>query len=118
MTDRSHQPLNATMVKKMTAKIAGELDRVHAARAEQGRTRLRRLNAFEYRNTIRDLLHLNVDSFDPTGAFPPDEEHDGFTNLGGTLVLSDHLLEKCLEAAAQSQCYGRAGSVGRGYSAA
>ena len=82
--------------------ITGELGTVHAARAEQERTRLRRLNAFEYRNTIRDLLHVNVASFDPTGEFPPDEEHDGFKNLGRTLVLSDHLLEKYLGAAGHS----------------
>lgn len=82
--------------------ITGELDRAHAKRAEEERTTLRRLNAFEYSNTIRDLLHLNLDSFDPTGEFPPDEEHDGFKNLGKTLVLSDHLLEKYLGAASQS----------------
>lgn len=82
--------------------ITGELNRVHAARAEQERTRLRRLNAFEYRNTLRDLLHVNMASFDPTAGFPPDEEHDGFKNLGRTLVLSDHLLEKYLHAAWQS----------------
>ncbi|MDA7916842.1 DUF1592 domain-containing protein [Opitutaceae bacterium] len=82
--------------------INGKLQNVHAARAEQESTQLRRLNAFEYRNTIRDLLHLNVSSFDPTDVFPPDEEHEGFTNLGKTLVLSDHLLEKYLGAAWQS----------------
>ena len=82
--------------------IAGELETVHTARSEEERTRLRRLNAFEYGNTIRDLFHVNMDSFDPTGAFPPDEEHHGFKNLGKTLVLSDHLLEKYLDAAWQS----------------
>lgn len=82
--------------------ITGKLEKVHAKRVEQQRTRLRRLNAYEYRNTIRDLLHLNMASFDPTGEFPPDEEHEGFTNLGKTLVLSDHLLEKYLGAAWQS----------------
>ncbi|MBC9868399.1 MAG: DUF1592 domain-containing protein [Opitutae bacterium] len=82
--------------------ITGELETVHTARSEEERTRLRRLNAFEYGNTIRDLLHVNMDSFDPTGAFPPDEERHGFKNLGKTLVLSDHLLEKYLDAAWQS----------------
>ncbi len=82
--------------------ITSELERVHAARAGQDTTRLRRLNAFEYRNTVRDLLQINVDSFDPTASFPPDEELDGFQNLGKSLVLSDHLLEKYLEAASLS----------------
>lgn len=82
--------------------VTGELEAVHAARAERDRTRLRRLNAFEYRNTIRDLLHLNMDSFDPTDSFPPDEEVDGFKNMGKNLVLSDYLLEKYLSAASLS----------------
>ncbi len=82
--------------------ITGQLDTVHAVRAEQERTQIRRLNAFEYRNTIRDLLHLNMDSFDPTDQFPPDEEVDGFQNLGKTLVLSDYLLEQYLGAASKS----------------
>ena len=82
--------------------ITGELDKVYAALAEQGTTRLRRLNAFEYRNTIHDLLHVNMDSFNPTDTFPPDEEVDGFQNLGKSLILSDYLLEKYLAAASQS----------------
>ena len=82
--------------------ITSELETVHAARAEEEQTLIRRLNAVEYRNTIRDLLHLNVDSFDPTGEFPPDEEVDGFQNLGKSLVVSDYLLEQYLKAASQS----------------
>ncbi len=82
--------------------ITGELETVHAVRAEEEQTLIRRLNAVEYRNTIRDLLHLNVDSFDPTGEFPPDEEVDGFQNLGKSLVVSDYLLEQYLKAASQS----------------
>jgi len=82
--------------------ITSELETVHAARAEQDQTRIRRMNAFEYRNTIRDLLHLNMESFDPTGEFPPDEEVDGFQNLGKSLVLSDYLLEQYLGAASQA----------------
>lgn len=82
--------------------ITSKLATVHAARAEQGTTRLRRLNAFEYRNTIRDLLHLNLDSFDPTDSFPQDEDVKGFRNIGKSLILSDHLLEKYLEGAARS----------------
>lgn len=82
--------------------ITGELETVHAVRAEQERTHMRRLNAFEYQNTIRDLLHVNMDSFDPTGEFPPDEEVDGFKNLGKNLLLTDYLLEQYLGAASKS----------------
>ncbi|WP_082408484.1 DUF1587 domain-containing protein [Verrucomicrobium spinosum] len=33
---------------------------------------MRRLNRTEYRLTIRDLLHLDVSSFDPSREFPED----------------------------------------------
>ena len=64
-----------------------------------GQTVLRRLNRKEYRNTIRDLFHLNMTMFDPTDAFPQDEEEHGFDNIGKTLVMSDFLIEKYLDAA-------------------
>jgi hypothetical protein len=86
----------------MVERITDELETIHALRAEEERTHIRRLNAFEYRNTIRDLLHVNMDSFDPTGEFPPDEEVDGFQNMGKTLIVSDYLLEQYLGAASQS----------------
>ncbi|MXZ09259.1 MAG: DUF1592 domain-containing protein [Gemmatimonadetes bacterium] len=66
-----------------------------------GQTVLRRLNRNEYRNTIRDLLHLDMTIFDPTDAFPQDDEEHGFDNIGKTLVMSDFLVEKYLDAADQ-----------------
>lgn len=59
---------------------------------------LRRLNRDEYRNTIRDLLHLELGS-DPTAAFPGDQRSHGFASNGGTLVTSSFLLRQYLEAA-------------------
>ena len=64
-----------------------------------GQTVLRRLNRKEYRNTVRDLLHLDMTMFDPTESFPKDEEEEGFDNIGKTLVMSDFLVEKYLDAA-------------------
>ena len=64
-----------------------------------GQTVLRRLNRKEYRNTVRDLLHLDMTMFDPTESFPQDDEEDGFDNIGKTLVMSDFLIEQYLEAA-------------------
>lgn len=64
-------------------------------------TVLRRLNAREYRNTVRDLLHLNMTMFDPTAAFPRDQEIEHLDNVGGTLVTSGYLLEQYLAAADQ-----------------
>ena len=39
--------------------------------------------------------------FDPTDAFPQDDEEHGFDNIGKTLVMSDFLVEKYLDAADQ-----------------
>ena len=77
--------------------------KAHYEREEStgGQTVLRRLNRKEYRNTVRDLLHLNMAMFDPTDAFPQDDEEHGFDNIGKTLVMSGFLVEKYLDAADQ-----------------
>lgn len=59
---------------------------------------LRRLNRTEYRNTVRDLLQLELGS-DPTAAFPGDERDHGFATNGEKLVTSNFLLRQYLEAA-------------------
>ena len=64
--------------------------------------RFRRFNRQEYRNTIRDLLGVNMDSFDPTNTFPADDRVEGFDNVGEHLVLSGYLMQCYLEAASQS----------------
>lgn len=60
---------------------------------------LRRLNAREYRNAVRDLLHLDVRMFDPTGHFPRDQTSGHLDNIGETLVTSGYLLARYLESA-------------------
>jgi len=69
--------------------------------AERRATMLRRLNRVEYRDTIRDLLQLNLGSFDPTREFPDDNRVHGFPSDGGKLVTSSFLLRQYLEAADQ-----------------
>lgn len=66
-----------------------------------GETVLRRLNRREYRNTVRDLLHLNMQMFDPTQRFPRDQTTKHFDNVGNTLATSGFLLEQYLLAADQ-----------------
>ena len=57
------------MIRWLTSTVA----QYHDSREGAGReTILRRLNAREYRNTIRDLLHVNMTMFDPTEKFPMD----------------------------------------------
>jgi cytochrome c5 len=60
---------------------------------------LRRLNRAQYRNTIRDLLHIDVTVNDPTEAFPADDKKEGFDNLGEALQMSDFLLRQYLKVA-------------------
>jgi len=90
---------DAEAVKEMVSWITEELEDSILVTEAKEVTRLRRMNRYEYLNTIRDLLHLKVDSFDPTEFFPADEREEGFENIGGKLVLSDYLLQRYLEAA-------------------
>lgn len=76
------------------------IDRYHAARSPIAKeTVLRRLNSREYRNTVRDLFHLNTSIFDPTRDFPQDQTEEHLDNLGERLVVSGHLLARYLAAA-------------------
>ncbi|MEM7392208.1 MAG: DUF1595 domain-containing protein, partial [Verrucomicrobiota bacterium] len=98
------------------------------ARSTDGQTVLRRLNRHELRNTFRDLLYLNGADFrpdvggsrlvdnngngsvshtgtDPLRFFPEDEEDEGFTNLGDTLIMSDFYLNLVLDAVEEVLAY-------------
>lgn len=59
-----------------------------------GKVTLRRLNASEYQNTIRDLFGLN--SFQTASTFPGDDVGYGFDNIGDVLTLPPLLMEKYL----------------------
>ena len=65
-------------------------------RAQQGRTALRRLNRYEYENTIRELLKIDIEVKD---LLPEDTSADGFDNSGAALHTSSFLMERFLEAA-------------------
>src|SRR5436190_721589 len=72
------------------------LDAAAAARPNPGRTEtLRRLNRTEYRNTIRDLLALDVDV---ATLLPHDESSHGFDNVTVT-DLAPTLLNRYVSAA-------------------
>jgi hypothetical protein len=68
-------------------------------KAPAAQTVLRRLNAREYKNTVRDLLHLETAMFDPTAGFPRDSVVEHLDNVGASLVTSGDLLAKYLAAA-------------------
>ncbi|MFO0865799.1 MAG: DUF1592 domain-containing protein [Gemmataceae bacterium] len=63
---------------------------------DPGRVTMRRLNRFEYRNTIRDLVGVD---FDPSEDFPADDVGHGFDNIGDVLTVSPVHLERYLAAA-------------------
>ena len=72
----------------------------HEARSgARDQAALRRLNAREYRNTVRDLLHIDTTLFDPTQSFPRDQTVEHLDNVGDTLVTSGYLLQQYLRAA-------------------
>ena len=68
-----------------------------APRAEA--TVLRRLTRREYDNSVRAILALHGLQADPTADFPPDAADHHFRNIGESLVMSDFLLTRYLEAA-------------------
>lgn len=70
-------------------------------RNRERRTVLRRLNQREYRNTVRDLLGVDMTMFDPSLGFPRDAS-GSFDTIGDSQVMSAHLLESYFQAAEQS----------------
>lgn len=66
-----------------------------------GQTVLRRLTRREYRNTVGDLLGIDMTMFDPTIEFPAENLSNHFDNIGDALVTSGYLLEQYLDAADQ-----------------
>ncbi len=80
--------------------LTGRIAEFHETRANHGgETILRRLNAREYRNTIRDLLNLPTTMFDPAEGFPQDQAVEHLDNVGDALITSGYLLERQLAAA-------------------
>ncbi|MFT7515874.1 MAG: hypothetical protein ACI9QL_005109 [Candidatus Omnitrophota bacterium] len=115
------QPTQATVKPVVDTLTVALAQAYEVARSTGGETVLRRLNRHELRNTLRDLLHLQGAEFrpdtsgsrltdnngngsversgsDPLRFFPEDEQEDGFSNLGDTLVMSDFLLKLTLDA--------------------
>lgn len=106
--------------------LSTELRQAYAKlKSVAGKTVARRLNRFEVRSTLRDLLYLEDhndfrpdmvpkledrngngvaewSSNDPTREFPADQLEEGFDNIGGKLVMSDFLLTQMINAAEYS----------------
>lgn len=79
---------------ELLSQCATSVDCVHDPNA--GKVAMRRLNRFEYRNTIRDLTGVD---YTPADGFPGDDVGYGFDNIGDVLSLPPLLMEKYLDAA-------------------
>lgn len=81
--------------------LSGDLHRVDSERqVQRGRVQYRRLNRFEYENSLRDLLslpHLEVREM-----LPPDSTAHGFDNVGSALAVSYVQMSRYLDAATQA----------------
>ncbi|MFO0501493.1 MAG: DUF1592 domain-containing protein [Acidobacteriota bacterium] len=70
------------------------LDR--ARPVDPGRVTARRLNRFEYANSVRDLLGIDLH---PAEELPPDPYGYGFDNIGDVLSVNSALMDQYLKAA-------------------
>ena len=61
-----------------------------------GSVTLRRINRYEYRNSIRDLFNID---YEPALGFPGDDVGYGFDNIADVLTLPPLLMDKYLTAA-------------------
>ena len=86
----------ATHAKEITTWVAttyAELDR--KTPIDPGRVTARRLNRFEYSNSVRDLLGLDLN---PGEDFPVDPFGYGFDNIGDVLSMNAGMTEQYLKA--------------------
>ena len=89
--------------KAEVASVTGWIERLLGKRngpaipdGDPGRVTARRLNRVEYKNTVRDLLGVQVNVADE---FPVDDSGYGFDNNGDVLTLSPLLMEKYMSSA-------------------
>src|SRR5579863_1498969 len=73
-----------------------QIDKAALAHLNPGRPALHRLNRFEYANSVRDLLAVDID---PASYLPADDSSHGFDNMAEVLNVSPTLMEGYVRAA-------------------
>ncbi len=73
-----------------------------AGRAQPGRPTLPRLNRTEFRNSVRDLIGVDVDV---NSALPADDVGEGFDHIGDVLSMPPILFEKYLDVAERAALF-------------
>ena len=91
----SDTPLGDANRKVILDWVDAKIDRSLGGDSNPGRVKIRRLTKVDYRNTIRDLLGLEVD----TSEFPSDDVAHGFDNLAEVISLPPLLMERYADAA-------------------
>jgi len=99
---KEKQPQKAELLAAVDAITQSIADATQRFKATEAHTVLRRLNSFEYRNTIGDLLGLNVAGWDPSADFPPEVRANGFDNDSASQVTSGILLDHYFAAAEET----------------
>ena len=84
-------------IKSFASALENGIDQAAGADPNPGNgPALHRLNRTEYRNSIRDLLDLDVDA---AALLPPDDSSHGFDNMADVLTVSPALMEAYIRAA-------------------
>ena len=99
---------NETESSEVVTWLETALDRAALANPNPGRPTLHRLNRTEYRNAVRDLLGVDID----TSLLPADNAAYGFDNNADALTLSSALTERYLAAAAKVSQFALGRSLG------
>lgn len=87
----------AEKIDALTNYVQGRFDELDkAVKPDPGTVVAHRLNRYEYRNTIRDLLAVD---FQADKRFPTDDSGYGFDNIGSVLTVSPLLMSKYIDAA-------------------
>ena len=76
--------------------LESALDKAAAGHMNAGAPDLHRLNRTEYRNSVRDLLDLDVDV---AALLPPDDMSHGFDNMADALTVTPVLMQSYIRAA-------------------
>ena len=87
---------DAAAIDSFASSLEEALDNASAAHPNPGRPALHRLNRFEYANSVRDLLDVEVD---PAAYLPADDMSHGFDNMAEVLNVSPTLMEGYIRAA-------------------
>jgi len=89
---------DAATLKAFVASLETGIDRAAAVHPNAGAPALHRLNRTEYRNSIRDLLGIDVDV---ASLLPADDMSHGFDNMADALNVSPALMEGYIRAASR-----------------